>query len=134
MSGVVDVAIGSDFVYAGSRWQDIYAHLAKDGFDVYSPGIKVGECASEYVVVKNDGSQRVLGYSTDDDMYSVMCYVPRLQYSKLEPFVMRVKESMKKLQPMVVPTGAQTPSYYDDTYKAHMVSIEYKNHKKVYGL
>ena len=40
---------------------------------------------------------------------------------------------MKKLMPMLKPNGMQTPSYYDDTYKAHMVSISYTNYKKVEG-
>ena len=39
--------IDSKFEYAESRWQDIYLHLKKVGFDVYSPGIKTGECKSD---------------------------------------------------------------------------------------
>ena len=37
-----------------NRWQDIFLHLKKEGFDVYSPGIKLGECESEYLVVKKE--------------------------------------------------------------------------------
>lgn len=121
----------SIFKYAGSRWQDIFLHLQKSGFDVYSPGIKVGECKSEYIVVKNDGSSRHTSFSTDNDFYSVMCYVPQNRYSDLEPLVQRVKRSMKELEPMILPYGSQTASFYDDGYKAHMVSIEYKNYKKI---
>ena len=62
-----------------------------------------------------------------------MCYVPKDAYSELEPFVASVKQSMKKLMPMLKPNGIQTPSYYDDTYKAHMVSVSYTNYKKVEG-
>ena len=119
------------FQFAESRWQDIFVHLQKCGFDVYSPGTKVGECRSEYVVVKNDGSSRHGNLSTDDDFYAVMCYVPKQSYSSLEPLVQRVKKAMKGLEPMILPYGSQTPSYYDDSYKAHMVSIEYKNYKKM---
>lgn len=119
------------FEFLESRWQDIFAHLKKSGFDVYSPGTKLGECASEYVVVKNDGSSRHGDLSTDDDYYAVMCYVPKESYSKLEPLVQRVKKAMKGLEPMILPYGSQTPSYYDDSCKAHMVSIEYKNYKKM---
>ena len=75
------------FEYADSRWQDIFLHLQKAGFDVYPPAIKTGECLAEYVVVKNDGSSRLAGLSTDDDFYAVMCYVPMKSYSTLEPFV-----------------------------------------------
>lgn len=119
------------FEYADSRWQDIFLHLKASGFDVYPPGIKVGECISEYVVIKNDGSSRHLQFSTDVDLYSVMCYVPKQKYSTLEPLVQKVKKAMKDLEPMIKPYGSQTPSYYDDSYKAHMVSIEYLNYKKI---
>ena len=119
------------FSPAESRWQDIFMHLEHAGFEVYPPGVKVGECVSEYVVVKNDGSSRHAEFSTDEDLYAVMCYVPKMQYSKLEPFVQRVKSAMKGLEPMITPYGSQTPSYYDDSYKAHMISIEYKNYKKM---
>lgn len=119
------------FEYADSRWQDIFLHLNKSGFDVYPPGIKAGECMSRYIVVKNDGSTVHTGISTDDDFYAVMCYVPKQSYSSLEPMVQEVKRIMKELEPMILPYGSQTPSYYDDSVKAHMVSIQYKNYKKM---
>ena len=121
----------NSFEYKESRWQDIFLHLKNQGFDVYSPGVKAGECTSEYLVVKNDGSSKHLSFSTDVDLYAVLCYVPKNKYSLLEPLVQRVKNSMKELEPMILPYGSQTPSYYDDSLKAHMVSIEYKNYKKL---
>lgn len=123
--------IDAEFEYKDSRWQDIFTHLKKAGFDVYSPGMKIGECTSEYLVVKNDGSSKHISFSTDVDLYAVMCYVPKEKYSSLEPLVQRVKNSMRGLEPMIKPYGSQTPSYYDDSYKAHMISIEYKNYKKL---
>jgi hypothetical protein len=60
-----------------------------------------------------------------------MCYVPKQSYSTLEPMVQEVKEHMKELVPIFHPQGQETPSYYDDSVKAHMVSIEYKNYKKL---
>lgn len=119
------------FEYKDSRWQDIFLHLQKEGFDVYSPGIKAGECTSEYLVIKNDGSSKHASFSTDTDLYAVMCYVPKDKYSTLEPLVQKVKKSMKGLEPMIKPYGSQTPSYCDDSVKAHMISIEYKNYKKL---
>lgn len=121
----------NEFKPSDSRWQDIFLHLKNNGFDVYPPGIKTGECLREYIVVKNDGSSRHTGTSTDDDFYAVMCYVPKQAYSSLEPFVQRIKKAMKELEPMILPYGSQTPSYYDDSVKAHMVSIQYKNYKKM---
>ena len=119
------------FKYKDSRWQDIYNHLKKSGFDVYSPGVKIGECSEPYIVIKNDGSSRHESYSTNVDLYAVMCYVPKMRYSFLEVYVSQVKEVMKEIEPMIKPTGQQTPSYYDDTYKAHMISISYMNYKKI---
>lgn len=123
--------IDASFEYADSRWQDIFLHLKKQGLEVYPPGSKVGECLTEYVVIKNNGSSKHTSFSTDVDLYSVMCYVPKESYSKLEPFVQRVKNIMKGLEPMIKPYGSQTPSYYDDSFKAHMISIVYKNYKKL---
>lgn len=121
----------STFEYQDSIWQDIVVHLQADGFDVYSPGMKVGECVSPYIVVKNDGSTRHASFSTDVDFYAIMCYVPRTAYSTLEPLVQSVKKSMKGLEPVLRPYGMQSVSYYDDEFKAHMVSIEYENYKKI---
>lgn len=116
---------------AGSRWQDIHLHLKQAGFDVYSPGIKAGDCTKAYVVLKNDGSTKHISFSTDIDLYSIMCYVPKSKYSELEVMVQEIKRVMKELQPMILPYGSQAPSYYDDSYKAHMISIQYKNYKKI---
>lgn len=126
----------TEFVYKDSIWQDIFSHLHDEGFEVYGPNSKQGECLSEYIVVKNNGSSRFGNMihgniSSDSDLYSIMCYVPRNSYSILEPFVQRVKASMRKIKPLVLPYGSQTPSFYDDSVKAHMISIEYRNMKKI---
>lgn len=121
----------STFEYADSRLQDLYRHLKKCGYDVYFPGIKSGECKDPYIVIKNDGGTKHSSFSSNVDLYSVMCYVPKQSYSTLEPMVQEVKECMKQLVPIFHPQGQETPSYYDDSVKAHMVSIEYKNYKKL---
>lgn len=113
-----------------SRWEDIFNQLKESGFDVNSPGIKTGDCTAPYVVVAIGSSVEHPSFSSDIDLYSVMCYVPKQAYSKLEPLVRNVEKSMKELAPMILPYGQKTPSYYDDTIKAHMVSIMYKNYKK----
>lgn len=120
-----------EFVPLESRWQDIFIHLKNKGYIVYAPGTKVGECIEPFVELKNDGSYKHVNFSTDREMYAIMCYVPKGQYSQLEPMVMKVKKDMKELEPMIVPYGQQLPSYYDDTYKAHYISIEYENYRKI---
>ena len=114
-----------------SRWQDIFNHLKQHGFDVYSPGVKTGTCKSPYVVVMNNGATRYPGISTMVDTYSVMVYVPQQSYSQLEVQVESVKAVMKKMEPMILPNNFQTPSFYDDSFKAHMISVEYRNYKKM---
>jgi hypothetical protein len=113
-----------------TRWQDIFSHLKNCGFDVRSPGTKIDGCVSPYVVVTHNGSTKHAGISTDIDLYSVLVYVPQQSYSELEVQIQSVKVAMKKLEPMILAYGSQTPSYYDDSVKAHMISIEYKNYKK----
>lgn len=120
----------SKFIPKRSRWQDIFEHLKSKGYEVYPPGIKLGDCTSKYILVKTNGSAALNGISTDDYYYSVMCYVPKKRYSELDSFIFDVRMDMKELEPMIMPVGTTSSSFYDDSYKAHMVSIEYKNHKK----
>lgn len=121
----------STFKYKESRWADIFAHLKSKGFNVFSPGVKAGECTEPYVVVKFDGSTKLNAASTDEDRYVILCYVPKQQYSKLEPMLQDVKKAMKELEPMIMPYGQQTASFYEDDTKSHMVSITYRNNKKM---
>jgi len=61
-----------------------------------------------------------------------MCYVPKNQFTYLEQYVDKVKTIMEGLKPMIMPMHYETPSFYDDTVKAHMISIQYRNYKKFY--
>lgn len=112
-------------------WGQMYTHLKTSGFDVYSPGQHKGQCTSPYVVIKHAGASRLVGYSTDTHLYDVMCYVPVAEYSTLEPFVESVKESLKKLFPMIKPTGLQDPAFLDDSNQSFMSSVQYQNYRKV---
>ena len=114
-----------------SRIQDIYLHLKEQGFEVYFPAQKVGECLSPYVVVKDATTSKYLEYSSTVTYYDLMCYIPKDHFSELEPFVESVKVAMKGLVPMIKPTYSQTQSYYDDSVKAHMISVQYKNYRKI---
>jgi hypothetical protein len=113
-----------------TRWQDITEHLTASGFDVPSPGTAEGVCKATYIVVKHNGTTPLNRFSTNIDFYDVLVYVPQQNYSDLEGTIQRVKAAMKELEPMVLPTGNQTPSFYEAAIKAHMISVEYKNYKK----
>lgn len=118
----------SSFEYAESKWGDLFKHLEKKGFEVYPPAVKAGECKTPYVVIKLNGDGDIAGVSSTRDYYSIMVYVPKLQYSMLEPLVQKIKKAMKEIEPLFKLLNTQ-PSFYDDSVKAHMVSIECYNNK-----
>lgn len=120
-----------DFPTDTTVWEDIFNHLKARGFAVFPPAIKVGECTSAYVVVAKNGlAQHSGNITTDNDTYTVMCYVPKMNYSTLDRYVQDVKIAMSELRPLIKPSGIETPSYYDDSVKAHMISIDYINYKR----
>ena len=114
-----------------SQWQTIYKHLKAKGIDVYSPGQHQGECVSPYTVVKDAGLNPLSSFSSSQALYDIMCYVPQKEVSKLEPYVEQLKEVMKGLYPAIVPMNFQTASFLDDTVKGHMISIQYRNNRKI---
>lgn len=114
-----------------TRFMDIYSHLKYNGVEVYSPGQKQGECLSPYTVVKCSGTLQIPGFSSTRTLYDVMCYVPKDRYTQLEQYVAQVKAYMDQLQPMIMPMYFETPSFYDDSVKAHMISIQYRNNRKI---
>ena len=109
-------------------WERIFDALKQNGIDVYPPASKHGECTKEYAVVKNDGSSQYQQTSSEAQYYSILLYVPKDRYAVLEKYKQKVKEIVSlQLYPMLMPTGLETPDYYDDTVKAHMVSVQYRN-------
>lgn len=111
--------------------QKIYDSLKEQGFDAYFPGQKKGECTRKYVVVKDDGGVEVVGISSERPIYTIMCYVPENKYSLMGTYKLEVKEAMRKLYPMVMYAGNETPSYYDSNVKGHMVSFQYYGIRKI---
>lgn len=113
-----------------NRLQDIFVHLKKEGFDVRTPGNSIGECKGKFVVVKFDGESQHMNFSTNDTFYSLLCYVPQKQYSKIDTYIREIQKSMKKMEPMIMPTHEITSSFFDDNVKAWYVKISYKNYKR----
>lgn len=109
-------------------WERIADALRLHGIDVYPPATKQGECKSEYVVIKEDGSNQIGTFSSESHYYTILCYVPKERYTQLSRFKQEIKAIVATdLYPMLMPTGQETPDFYDDTVKAHMVSITYRN-------
>lgn len=113
------------------RSQDIYMHLKREGFDVYFPAQHQGECTAPYVVVKGASNLQFRQYSSVVQYYDLLCYVPKNKYSELYPFIDQVKTAMKGLSPMIKPAYYDTESFYDDSVKGHMVSVQYRNYRKM---
>lgn len=114
-----------------TRYMDIYKHLANHGIEVYSPAQKEGECKAPYVVVKDMGTTQYMSFSSTRTLYDVMCYVPKDRFTLLEQYVSQVKAIMAELKPMIMPVYTETASFYDDAVKAHMISVQYRNMRKI---
>lgn len=113
------------------QWKSIYSCLNNDGIDVYSPAQHQGDCISPYVVVKAKTVTKLSGYSSVQAYYDILCYVPKDKYSTLEDFVSSVKTSLARLYPAIIYDGFETESFYDESVKGHMVSIQYRNNRKL---
>lgn len=114
-----------------SQWEKLFNFLKENGFEIYSPEQKTGQCTSPYLCITYGGSSKRPDCSTNDDIYTIFCYVPKGRYSFLDTYVHQVKKVMDKFYPQFIPSGFETASYYDEDIKAHMVSIDYINHKKI---
>ena len=113
-----------------SRWSDIFTCLQQAGYDVYPPATKEGECTQPYLVVKDAGVTEHASISSNIALFDIMVYMPRNQYSKLENYVKGVQQAMDALFPMIRPTHFVTASFFDDTVKGWMQSIQYQNYQK----
>ena len=80
--------------------------LKEDGTEVYMPSQHKGECINEYIVVKMDGVIDVLDISSERPIYTIMCYVPYNQYSKLESFVQNIASEIDKKNGDNLPVSA----------------------------
>mgnify|MGYP007124589896 CR=1 FL=1 len=110
----------------------VYDVLKKDGkTDVFFPSQHKGECLKEYIVIKADGAIEETTVSSERPIYTLLCYVPHDEYSRLETLVAETKQKMKKVFPLVMYIGNETPSFYDETVKAHMISFQYQALRKI---
>ena len=108
-------------------WEIAQRHLIDSGIDTYPPAKKQGDCKSPYTVLKPDGAQQISSFSSEYQYYTLLCYAPKLE--QLLEFIKECKEVMAEepIFPMLMPTGVQTPAFYDDSYNAYMISIQYRN-------
>ena len=108
-------------------WETVQKKLEENGIKTYPPATASGECKSEYVVLKQSGSSQAYNFSSEIVYYDFLLYVPKNKYQTLDDFERKVKHVLDtQLYPMLMPTGANTPDYYDDEIKAHMRSFNYR--------
>lgn len=110
-------------------WDTVQRALIDAGIDTYPPATHKGDCKSPYCVLRDGGSEPISKASSERHFYNLLCYVPRTKYTELAAFVERCKAVMAEppIYPMLMPTGVQTPSFFDDTNNSHMISIQYRN-------
>lgn len=113
-----------------TRMKDLRKHLESKGHEVYFPGQKQGECKKRYLVVKDGGLTQYQQVSSDMRLYDIMAYVPKNQYGDMEAFLEQLRQDMKSIYPLFVSTHYETPSFFDDTVEAWMVSVQYRNVRK----
>lgn len=116
--------------YESTRAQDIYRHLKDKGFRVFFPEQHTGECTEPYVVVKTGVTTQVVSYSSTVTYYKLLCYIPKDTPSKVDEFLEQVKSSMEGLYPMIKPVHRETETFYDNSVKGYMRSVEYSNYRK----
>lgn len=107
------------------KWKDIFEHLKKSGFDVYSLAQCKGICKSPYLVLRNNGCNKA--GSTTTTAYEILVYVPVNQYSSMEDYIEEVQDCMQKLFPAVQVEDGQNESlhYLDEEVQAYMCSLPY---------
>ena len=110
-------------------WDIVQKALIDAGIDTYAPAQKQGDCKDFYTVLKDDGSSQIGNLSSEYHYYTLLCYAPKNKYLGLLDFKERCKEIMAQppIYPMLMPTGVETPSFYDDSFNAYMISIQYRN-------
>ena len=121
----------TSFDYRDSRWQDLYKFFESKGYEVYAPGEHLGECTSEFIVVKYAGSVSQTTVSSRRDLYDIMVYVPKAKYHALEVLVQKVISDLKEIRPLFLPYDMeQDESAYDVEANGHYVTLTYCNYKK----
>lgn len=118
----------SDINTEKTVWENIMDVLKMNGFEVYPPATKKGECTKKYIVVKQDGASQINRYSSVRVYYRFLLYVPRNEYSELSKFEKEVKTVLdEQLYPLIKPSGQTETDFYDDNINGHLRVFLYQN-------
>lgn len=115
---------------AKTLWQEIYLHLIKYGYEIYSPGQKRDKCINPYVVIKENGTHALVGNISGYKIFDIIIYYPLDQYSEMEFYVENIKGALKEIENLR-PTGNETSTIIDNEVKAYTTSVEYQQFKSL---
>lgn len=108
-------------------FREIYLHLKKMNFDVYSIGQHEGYCEKPYIVIRELGQSEITSKSLMNDNIEILLYYPFARYSEFGGYIQEVKKAMKKLNYRRVINP--NPIVIDNDKKAYMTFISYKKIK-----
>ena len=114
-------------------FKEIYKHLKNNGFDVYSIGQHKGICSSPYLVIKENGTNEIVGTSLNSEMVEIMIYYPLGSYSKLNQYKQSTLYCMKLLKG-IRRIIESSPTIMDDDKKAYTTSFYYQKIKMKEGV
>lgn len=109
-----------------SVYEKVFDKLKQNDIDVYPPNTHKGEVKSEYVVLSDGGRTRASNFTSQTVLLDALIYVPGSRFTDLDPFADKVKEYADELYPLIIPTGYETPAFYDEAIKGWMKSVEYR--------
>jgi hypothetical protein len=111
-------------------WQKIYLHLSKLGYETYSIGQKRDKCQNSYVVIKENGTNAMIGNVAGYKLFDIVIYHPIDTYSTMEPYVENIKEAIKLIDELR-PTGNETPPIIDSEVQGYTTSVTYQQFKRL---
>ena len=106
-------------------FKEIYKHLKNNGFDVYSIGQHKGICSSPYLVIKENGTNEIIGTSLSNEMVEIILYYPLGAYSELNQYKQSALYCMKLLK-SIRRIMESSPTIVDDDKKAYTTSFYYQ--------
>ena len=112
---------------------EIYEHLKNNGFEVYSIGQHKGICSNPYLVIKENGTNEIVGTSLNSEMVEIMIYYPLGSYSKLNQYKQSTLYCMKFLKG-IRRIIESSPTIIDDDKKAYTTSFYYRKIKMKEGV
>ena len=109
-------------------------YLIDNEIKVYLPGQHKGDCAFNYVVLKDGGTSGYMGSNKiGTQLIDVIFFVPQNKYSKCEEFKNEIKTLLEEF-PGIRYTGDETGVITDDSVKGLTFSVMYESQKIIGGI